>query len=307
MFSPGPPVGPTGRAGDRAGGGPEDELSEIGPIAVRTGRFALVGSFRAALGPDAWEATDPRRSRAIVREVSLEQPDFVALLGDLVFCGSSDDAWLEYDRLTSPLKNGGVPIYPALGNHEYWLSSRSALTKYFGRFPRLGGRRWYAARYGTVGLAFLDSNAQWLSPPMWREQCAWLERLLCAWDAEETVLGSLVLLHHAPFARARATADTQRVQRDILPVFSAARKTLAMISGHPQGEPRFDNGKTFLVASPRTEEAPSRGRRAVPETPPAFRWLSGIVDGARVTIETRQLEGDETSAVTAERIDLTVG
>jgi hypothetical protein len=280
---------------------------EIDPIVLRTGRFALVGSFRAALGPDAWEATDPRHSRAIVREVWLEQPDFVALLGDLVFCGSSDDAWLEYDRLTAPLRSAGVAVYPALGNHEYWLSSRTALTKYFGRFPRLGGRRWYAARYGPLGLAFLDSNAQWLSPAMWREQCGWLERLLRAWDADEAVRGVLVLLHHAPFARARATADTQRVQKDVVPVFAAARKTLAMIAGHPQGEPRFEKKKAYLVASPRPEEEKPRGRRREPDPPPAFRWFSAACDGARVTIETRQLAGDEASAVTSERVDLMLG
>lgn len=297
---------PGDRESGPSGSASRDPTLEI-PIAVRTGRFALVGSFRAALGPDAWEATDPRRSRAIVREVSLEGPDFVALLGDLVFCGSSDDAWLEYDRLTAPLKSGNVPVYPALGNHEYWLSSRSALIRYFGRFPRLGGRRWYAVRYGPLGLAFLDSNSQWLSPAMWREQCAWLERVLRGWDADEAVRGSLVLLHHAPFVRERATADTQRVQRDIVPVFTAARKTLAMIAGHPQGETRFESGKAFLVASPRPEEAKPRGRRAGPEAPPAFRWLSATSDGARVTIETRLLEGDEASAATTERIDLSLG
>lgn len=280
-----------------------DRTPEI-PIAVRTARFALVGSFRAALGPDAWEAADPRRSRAIVREVSLEQPDFVALLGNLVFCGSSEDAWLEYDRLIAPLKSGGVSVYPALGNHEYWLSSRSALSKYFGRFPRLGGRRWYAARYGALGLAFLDSNAQWLSPALWRDQCAWLDGLLRAWDADEAIRGSLVLLHHAPFVRARATADTQRVQRDIVPVFGSARKTLAIVAGHPQGEPRHERGKAFLVASSRPEETPRRGRRPETGTPSPFLWLSALCDGTRVTIETRRLEGDETSAVTAERIDL---
>ena len=277
------------------------------PIEARTGRFALVGSFRAALGPEAWEATDPRRSRAIVREVLLEEPDFVALLGDLVFCGSSDDAWLEYDRLTAPLRNGGVPVYPSLGNHEYWLSSRTALTKYFARFPRLGGRRWYAARYGPLGLAFLDSNAQWLSPALWREQCAWLDRVLRAWDADEAVRGSFVLLHHAPFARARATADTQRVQRDILPVFGAARKTLAMVAGHPQGEPRFANGKAFLIASPRAEQASPRPPRGEAEAPPPFRWLSALCDGNRVTVETRQIEGDGPSSAAAERIDLMLG
>jgi len=295
-------------AGDRAGTDAEDGLIEIEPIASRTGRFVLLGSLRMALGPDAWEATDPRRSRAIVREVSLEQPDFVALLGDLVFCGSSEDAWLEYDRLVAPLKNEGVPVFPVLGNHEYWLSSRSALTKYFGRFPRLGGQRWYAARYGTLGLAFLDSNAQWLSPAMWRDQCAWLGRLLRAWDEDESIRGSFVLLHHAPYARTRTIADTQRVQRDLVPVFAQARKTLAMVAGHPMGEPRFEGGKAFLVAcQPPEEEAPAGRRRAHSAEPPPFRWLSVLANGGSVRVETRQLEGDESSAATAERIDLVTG
>ena len=294
-------------AGDHAAAAAEDGLIEIEPIASRTDRFVLLGSFRMALGPDSWEATDPRRSRAIVREVSHEEPDFVALLGDLVFCGSSEDAWLEYDRLTAPFKSAGVPVYPVLGNHEYWLSSRPALAKYFSRFPKLGGRRWYAARYGTLGLAFLDSNAQWLSPSMWRDQCAWLASLLRAWDEDETIRGSFVLLHHAPYARARATADTQRVQRDLVPVFAQAHKTLAMVSGHPMGEPRLGAGKAFLVAAQPSEEAPQGRRRGEAATPPPFQWLSVVVHGSGVRVETRQLERDEDSAGTAERIELMAG
>ncbi len=305
MFPSGPPAGSKAGAADRARAPvQEDRAGEIDPVENRTGRFVLLGSLRTALGPDAWESRDPRRSRAIVREVSLERPDFVALLGDLVFCGSSEDAWLEYDRLTGPLKSGGVAVYPALGNHEYWLSSRSALANYFARFPRLGGRRWYAARYGALGLAFLDSNAQWLSPAMWREQCAWLARRLEAWDADPSIRGALVLLHHAPFARVRATADTQRVLRDFVPLFAAARKTLAMVSGHPQGETRFEGGKAFLVAAQRPEEAPLRRRRREPAQPAPFAWLSVSGDGPRLTVETRHLERDEAGATTTDRVGL---
>lgn len=303
MFSPGPPIGPKAAAGPSAGGG-EGGSNELASIPPRTGRFILLGSFRAALGADAWEAGNPRRSRAIVREVSLEQPDFVGLLGDLVFCGSSGDAWLEYDRLTAPLKTAGIPIYPVLGNHEYWLSSRAALGNYFGRFPRLAGRHWYAARYGPLGLAFLDSNAQWLSMAAWREQCAWLARLLAGWDADEAISGGLVLLYHPPFTRERATADTQRVQRDFVPLFAAARKTLAMVSGHSNGESRRAGGKAYLVASRRPPDAGGPARRALaPELPP-FRWLSVSVSAPAVVIETRELRGDEATATTLESLSL---
>lgn len=264
---------------------------EPSAIATRKGSFVVVGGLRASLGIEAWKKSTPRHRRAILREVSRERPDFVALLGDLVFCGSSADAWADFDRLSSPLKANGIPAYPALGNHDYWLSRRAALSNYFGRFPHLGGRRWYAATYAGLGLIFLDSNVQWLTAGSWKEQIQWYEGLLARWDAEPSILGAIVFLYHPAFTK-RESSDIRHVQRDVLPGFLASRKTRAMVSGLVHDDaPFFRSGKAFLAAGaagPTFGASGARARQATSD--PTLRYLRIRPEGGGVAVEIRGLE-----------------
>ena len=168
---------------------------------------------------------------------------------DLVFRGSSRSAWMDFDAMWAPVAAARVPTYPVLGNHEYWLSRNGGLVHFFNRFPSLCGRRWYAARYGPLGLIFLDSNRHALTAFLWETQMRWLQRTLARFDAAPDVRGVLVLLHHPPFTNSTVTSDTRHVQREIVPLFGAATKTLAMISGHVHSYERFERGgKHYVVA-----------------------------------------------------------
>jgi predicted phosphohydrolase len=220
------------------------------PDAIPSGKgtFAVVGDLQPTSGLEVWRESNHAERKLIIREIARDAPDFVAMLGDLVFCGSSGAAWSDFDRLCAPLRSEKVLAMPVLGNHEYWLSRRPALANFFARFPHLEGRHWYAARYGPLGLVFLDSNVHWLPPPQWREQLDWYERQLAAFDAAPDVKGVLVLLHHPPFTNSRVTSDTLHVQKEIVPLFQTASKTLAMLAGHVHSYERFERGgKTFLV------------------------------------------------------------
>jgi Calcineurin-like phosphoesterase len=278
-------------------------------IAVRQGGFAVVGGLRSTLGFEAWRASTPRERRAILREASSEKPDFIALLGDLVFCGSSADAWLDYERMSGPLKSSGVPAYPVLGNHDYWLARRPALSNYFGHFPHLRGRHWYAAIYAGVGLIFLDSNVQWLTGAVWREQLEWYERLLAQWETDREILGVLVLQYHPAFTR-RTSPDVLHVQRDLVPPFLRARKTLAMLSGLVHDDaPVFRGGKAFLAAGA-AGRALSDGGRPSDETPrsmPPLRYLRVRPEGGGVAVEIRGYEPDGSGFATVGRHDLRWG
>jgi len=270
-------------------------------IAARTGSFVVVGGLRSTLGSEAWRASTPRERRAILKEVSGEKPDFVALLGDLVFCGSSADAWTDYDRVTSPLKSSGVPAYPVLGNHDYWLTRRSALSNYFSRFPHLRGRHWYAATYAGIGIAFLDSNVQWLTAGAWQEQTEWYERLLEQWDADREILGTVVLLYHPAFSR-RTSTDILHVQRDLLPVFLRSRKTLAMLSGLVHDDtPVFRDGRAFLTAG---GPGSSSFAASAADRSSALRYLRLKPEGGGVAVEVRCLDPEGAGFTTAKRFDL---
>ena len=144
--------------------------------------------------------------------------DALLIAGDLTDYGLPEEAQV----LGRELSVVRIPIVAVLGNHEYWLSRRPALANFFERFPQLRGRHWYALTYGELGLVFLDSNLRWLAGARWREQLGWYRRLLAQWDADPSIRGVLVLLHHPPFTNSRVTSDTIHVQRDFVPPFAAS-------------------------------------------------------------------------------------
>lgn len=304
----------TGGAGAERGRQREAPLDQPDAIPAVKGEFAVVGDLQPTSGLEVWRESNQAERRLIVREVARDGPDFVALLGDLVFCGSSDSAWSEFDRLCAPLRSEKVLAMPVLGNHEYWLSKRPALANFFARFPHLQNRHWYAARYGPLGLVFLDSNAHWLPPPRWREQLAWYHRQLAAFDAAPDVKGVLVLLHHPPFTNSRVTSDTVHVQKELVPLFQLAAKTIAMLSGHVHSYERFERGgKTFLVTGggggPRAPLAQGSRRRHSDDAfeGPAlrlFHYLRMRLRPDGLEVEARSLEKKGDSFETMERFAL---
>jgi 3',5'-cyclic AMP phosphodiesterase CpdA len=223
--------------------GDEETLPVVG------GNFVVLGDLQPTPRLEPWrESNDPERA-LIVSHVARMRPDFVALLGGLVFRGSSRSAWMGFDAVWAPIAAERIPTFPVLGHHEYGISPASGLAHFFVRFPRLRGRRWYAANYGPVGLVFLDSNRHALTAFLWETQMRWLERTLARFDASPKVRGVVVLLHHPPFTNGTLTPDARHVQQDVVPLFAAAEKTLAMVSGHVHSDERFARGgKHYIVA-----------------------------------------------------------
>lgn len=198
--------------------------------------------------------------------IAAEEPDFVALLGDLVFRGSSAAEWSRFDTLAAPIRHARIPVVPILGNHEYWVARGPALANFFARFPHLGGRRWHTVRYGPLAIMALDSNLRFLPSAVWAEQCGWFQRELSIADADPSVRGIVALVHHPPYTNSTVTADERHVQRDFVPPFEASRKALAMLSGHVHSYERFvRGGKTYVVAGggggPRARLAEAERRR----------------------------------------------
>ena len=279
---------------------PEPEPFTAPPLPVRSGRFAILGDLQPTSRLELWRETNAPERALLIDAVRQSDPDFVVLLGDAVFCGSSAGAWDAFDRVCAPLRGSGVPVLPVLGNHEYWVSPAAALKRFFGRFPELEEHRWYARHYGPLGLIFLDSNRRWLSPRSWFAQLTWLAETLGAFDADPAVRGVLVFLHHPPYTNSTVTSDERHVQRDLVPAFAAATKTIAMFSGHVHSYERFvRGGKTFVVAggggAPRVRLAVGARRRHTDDLfeGPALRFFHYLVaePGARgLVIEVRGLD-----------------
>jgi Icc-related predicted phosphoesterase len=236
-----------------------------GTIHYRRGRFAIVGDLQGRSLVEFWRKSNTQERVQLVQQITREDPDFLAIVGDLVFCGSSATHWAAFDELATPLCQAHVPILPLLGNHDYWLVQRPALTHFFTRFPHLNGRHWFSLTYGPLGLIFLDSNMRRLPASQWHAQLDWYREELQRFEQTSAILGVLVLLHHPPYTNYPHTPNALQVQGAFVPPFVQARKTLVMVAGHVHSYERFTRaGKTFLVTGgggPRVTLATGQRRR----------------------------------------------
>ena len=297
-------MGSTVRSAEAAPEAPPRE--EVPELRAANGRFAVLGDLQPTSRLEIWRESNALERVLLVESVRRAEPDFVVLLGDAVFCGSSASAWTEFDRLCRPLRDARLPVLPVLGNHEYWVSPAAALRRFFERFPDLGRRRWYARRYGPLGLVFLDSNRRWQSRRSWSAQRAWFERTLADFDADARVRGVLVFLHHPPYTNSTVTSDELHVQRDLVPPFASARKTLALVAGHVHSYERYARGgKTFVVAggggAPRVRLSMGDRRRHADDLfeGPAlrfFHFLEAAPTAGGVEVAVRGLEKGGTEA-----------
>jgi 3',5'-cyclic AMP phosphodiesterase CpdA len=246
-----------------------------------------------------WRKSNVAERVQLIQQITREDPDFLAIVGDLVFCGSSATHWAAFDELATPLCQAHVPILPLLGNHDYWLVRRPALAHFFTRFPHLGGRHWFSQTYGPLGLIFLDSNVRRLLAAQWHEQLRWYKQELQRFERSSAVLGVLVLLHHPPYTNYPHTPVALQVQRAFVPPFVQARKTLVMAAGHVHSYERFTRaGKTFLVTGgggPRVKLATGQRRRHLDDCfggPPlrGFHFLLFTPLPTRLEIEMRGLQ-----------------
>ena len=239
-------------------------------VAPASRRFAVVSDLQRTSRWEVWRESNRDERILIIEEIAARRPDFVAMLGDLVFRGSSTADWKEFDEICRPLTRARVPVFPILGNHEYWISGGAALSHYFSRFPHLEGRHWYMLRYEALALLGVDSNERRLSPRAWQKQMRWYRDRLEACDADASVRGALALVHHPPYTNSTVTRDERHVQRHFVPPFLNARKTLAVLSGHVHSYERYSReGKAFLVTGggggPRVRLATSGRRRRHPD------------------------------------------
>jgi Icc-related predicted phosphoesterase len=238
-----------------------------GVIHYQSGRFAIVGDLQRTSRIEFWRQSNAREGGQLIAQIAAASPDFLAIVGDLVFCGSSAADWAAFDQLATPLWHARVPVLPLLGNHDYGIARQAALNHFFARFPHLGRRHWFSTTYGPLGLIFLDSNVRRLPAAQWDAQVQWYRQELQCFERMAHILGVLVLLHHPPYTNSPLVSDGLAVQQTFVPPFLQAHKTLAMMAGHVHSYERYDRaGKTFLVTGgggPRVKLATGRRRRHV--------------------------------------------
>lgn len=129
------------------------------PPGTRRLRFCAYGDSRS----------NPAVHARIVQEMLRFEPELVLHTGDLVMDGTKREQWKPqfFDPL-APLA-AGVPIVPAIGNHE------NDSTLYYDYFSLPSKKGWFSYRWANVHFLVLDSQAD-LNPNS--EQTKWLREEL---------------------------------------------------------------------------------------------------------------------------------
>src|SRR5271166_1335835 len=214
-------------------------------------RFIAYGDARFHDLTD-FEAANPPVRAALVRSVAGAHPAFICFTGDIVYRGSDLDDWKVFDRETSIWRDEKIPVFPALGNHEFYGNEKTALANYFQRFPDLKDSRYYSVRAANTLILVLDSSLDEASGP----QGEWLKGKLDRLPANVDFV--FLMLHHPPYTDSEpgmfGEGHTARMPEKALAKLLEDREPhtrarFIVFSGHVHNyERREHGGVTYFVS-----------------------------------------------------------
>jgi acid phosphatase type 7 len=238
-------MAPCGFAAPQAAEPPRFEVPAHGTPLV----FVVYGDTRFTERPEVVNA-DARR--ALVEKIASEKPAAILIGGDLVYQGHDPNDYQTYRRETAVWSSEKIPVFPALGNHEFRGCAddpQYCLENWWSAFPDLALRphRWYSVAIGAELLALvLDSDSP-LKPGS--EQREWFEQQMAAADGRVKFI--LILLHYPPvrdpfFPRA---LDEKEIARYLSRHGKSLRSAALVVGSHVHNYERYSrDGVTYLVS-----------------------------------------------------------
>lgn len=190
--------------------------------------------------------------RALVSKMAGEKPAVIFIGGDLVYEGSDGADYAVYRAETSAWSQARIPIFPALGNHEFRGCDEDPnpclLNWWQGAAPReVRSFRWYSVALGPKILVLvLDSDSPLKSGS---EQRAWFEQQLTS--AAPSTEFVLVVLHYPPvrdpvFPRAK---DEREIARYLSGHANLLRPRIVVVGSHVHNYERFVRDDVTYVVS----------------------------------------------------------
>lgn len=174
-------------------------------------------------------------------------PSSLFLLGDVVNLGYSNKQWKPIDRYLKSLRNEGVMVEAALGNHEVMGQPKKGQKKFQVRFPD-HHRTGYVEIVDSVAVILLNSNFHTLSAREDAAQINWYKHTLEQLDGDSSVQFIITGCHHSPYTNSTVVSPSVAVQQKFVPPFLASKKSRLFLSGHCHGFEHYQvKGKDFLV------------------------------------------------------------
>jgi hypothetical protein len=190
--------------------------------------------------------------RALVARAASEHPAAIFIGGDLVYQGSSPEDYETYSSETAAWSEAKIPIYTALGNHEFQGCERDAspclVNWWRGAAPaEVRSFRWYSVAVGPkVLVLLLDSDSPLKAGS---EQRTWFERQITSADSQVKFV--CVVLHYPPvrdfiFPRDK---DEKEIARYLSKNAHSLKVRVVVVGSHIHNYERFRRDDvTYLVS-----------------------------------------------------------
>jgi acid phosphatase type 7 len=217
--------------------------------------FVVYGDTRFTARP---QVSNPPARRALVARIAGEHPAAILIGGDLVFDGTDPGDYTVYHDETAEWAQGKVPVFPALGNHEFRSCEPASqdspcLENWWNAFADLKLRpyRWYSVSIGRSVVALLLDSDSALKPGS--DQRVWLERQFGTANADPRVEFILIVLHYPPvrdpiFPRGKDEAEVESYLSDRARS-GTLRAGVLVVGSHVHNYERFNrDGITYLVS-----------------------------------------------------------
>jgi len=234
-------------------------------------RFIAYGDMRFAERASYGQViADADARQQVVDQIGKESPAFLVVTGDFVFRGFHSEDWQYWHRAIQPMRDRGIRVFPAIGNHEVgpfppktWggeafqeiasvaepVIAARGLANYFAEFPELSGQSWYSAQYANCYFLVLDSEADDASQ---LAQKQWMTAQLGAIPAEIDYI--FVVLHRPPYtALTDEVHKPQPMELELRAMLEEHQKTtrarIVVIAGHVHNYERYEHGGVEYIVS----------------------------------------------------------
>jgi Icc-related predicted phosphoesterase len=254
-------------------------------------RFVAYGDMRYAEHESYGKVIANAKARQqVLDQIVKEAPAFVVVTGDFVFRGFHSDDWTYFDRAIQPLRDRGIQIFPAIGNHEVgpfpsrlygakvfqdieekteqYVASKG-LDNYYKEFPNISHKPWYSVRYANCYFLVLDSEIDDEQSIAAQEQ--WIRTQLDSLPAEVHYL--FVVLHRPPYTAVTDEGHKPRkMQIDLRTLLEAYQKNhrphVIVIAGHVHNYERYKSGGVTYIVSGGGGAAPVKFARSAEDLYP---------------------------------------
>lgn len=209
---------------------------------------AVIGDTQRTGFVEVWRETNNPQREQLLRQLAEHHPDAIVHLGDMVFYGSSTADWTYFDNATKPIRDKNIPVYPLLGNHEYFGSDETMLKNVRDRFPAFR-TTWYSMVIDSVAYVMLNTNVSDIGLKEMSKQHKWYRSTMSAYEHSDSVAFIVVAGHHPPFTNSTVVSDAELLQMYFVPTFMLSQKSAVWFSGHCHAYEHFYMGLKHFVVS----------------------------------------------------------